>query len=118
MNLPAKISFGPIRPFRDRLPSRLFSRKAFVVFAALAIGLGAALNWSWLTAARIAPMLLSALPCAAMCALGLCMKRMTASPNHISSSALSEFDAAGTPSETMRTCCASRESAVTTLLRR
>ena len=36
---------------------------------------GAALNWSWLVAVGIAPILLAALPCAAMCALGLCMNK-------------------------------------------
>jgi hypothetical protein len=38
--------------------------------------LGAALNWSWLVAVGIAPLLITALPCAAMCALGLCMNKM------------------------------------------
>jgi hypothetical protein len=32
------------------------------------------LNWGWLTAVGAAPILLSLLPCAAMCALGLCMR--------------------------------------------
>src|SRR3546814_2254480 len=32
-----------------------------------------ALNWSWLAAIGIAPIILSLLPCAGMCALGLCM---------------------------------------------
>ncbi len=45
--------------------------------AALTVGIG--YNWSWLVAAGIAPLLLSALPCVAMCALGLCMSRMTGS---------------------------------------
>ena len=34
---------------------------------------GIALNWSWLVAAGIAPILLSTLPCLVMCGLGLCM---------------------------------------------
>ncbi|MER8705349.1 hypothetical protein NKH49_07205 [Mesorhizobium sp. M1088] len=38
---------------------------------------GLAFNWTWLVAAGIAPLLLSVLPCVAMCALGLCMNRMT-----------------------------------------
>jgi hypothetical protein len=37
----------------------------------IAIGLG--LNWSWLVAVGAAPLILSFAPCAAMCALGLCM---------------------------------------------
>ncbi|RWH81222.1 MAG: hypothetical protein EOQ86_06495 [Mesorhizobium sp.] len=44
---------------------------AAVAFASLAFG------WSWLVAAGVAPLLLSILPCAAMCALGLCMNRLT-----------------------------------------
>ena len=36
-----------------------------------------AFNWSWLAAAGIAPLLLTALPCVAMCALGLCMNKVT-----------------------------------------
>lgn len=43
----------------------------------LAIGIaagGMAMNWGWLVAVGIAPILLAVLPCAAMCALGLCMK--------------------------------------------
>lgn len=53
------------------------SRKRTLIV--LAIGLasaGVALNWSWLVAAGIAPVLISLLSCAAMCALGLCMKGM------------------------------------------
>ena len=45
---------------------------------ALATGIvvaGLALNWSWLVAVGIAPILLAVLPCAAMCALGLCMNK-------------------------------------------
>ena len=38
---------------------------------------GIAFNWGWLVAAGVAPLLLSVLPCVAMCALGICMHRMT-----------------------------------------
>ena len=44
----------------------------------LAIGIavaGMAMNWGWLVAVGMAPILLAVLPCAAMCALGLCMKK-------------------------------------------
>ncbi len=37
------------------------------------VGAGLALGWPWLVAFGLAPLLLSLLPCAAMCALGLCM---------------------------------------------
>jgi hypothetical protein len=39
----------------------------------LVVAAGLALNWSWLVAIGVAPLLLTALPCVAMCALGLCM---------------------------------------------
>lgn len=40
------------------------------------LALGVAFNWSWLVAAGAAPLLLSVLPCGAMCALGPCVNRM------------------------------------------
>ena len=43
--------------------------------AAAAVG-GLVLNWDWLIAVGVAPLLIAALPCVAMCALGLCMSRM------------------------------------------
>lgn len=55
------------------LPTWLRGRWGVILGAsALAIG-GAALGWPWLVAIGIAPILLSILPCAVMCALGLCM---------------------------------------------
>lgn len=54
----------------------LGTRKVLVVLAAAAIGAGLALNWGWVAAAGIAPILLALAPCAAMCALGLCMSKM------------------------------------------
>jgi hypothetical protein len=42
---------------------------------------GLALNWSWLVAVGIAPLLLALAPCAAMCALGLCAHKMADKPD-------------------------------------
>lgn len=53
----------------------LSNRKLLAILAIAVIGAGLALNWSWLVAAGIAPILLAVAPCAAMCALGLCMSR-------------------------------------------
>jgi len=53
----------------------LGGRRGLFILAGLAIAMGLALNWSWLAAAGIAPILISLLPCLAMCALGLCMNR-------------------------------------------
>jgi hypothetical protein len=53
----------------------LGGRRGLLILAGLAIAAGLALNWSWLAAAGITPILISVLPCLAMCALGLCMNR-------------------------------------------
>lgn len=53
----------------------LGGRRLLLALAGLALVAGLTLNWGWLTAAGIAPILISLLPCAAMCALGLCMTR-------------------------------------------
>jgi hypothetical protein len=54
----------------------LRGRNGMIALLVLAVVIGGALNWSWLVAVGIAPLLLTVLPCAAMCALGLCMNRM------------------------------------------
>jgi len=54
----------------------LGDRRGLLILAGLALVTGAAFNWSWLVAAEIAPLLVTALPCVAMCALGLCMNKM------------------------------------------
>ena len=54
----------------------LGNRKILAVLAVALVGAGLALNWGWLAAAGIAPILLALAPCAAMCALGLCMSKM------------------------------------------
>lgn len=51
--------------------------RLIVLLAAAGIAAGLAFNWSWLVPAGVAPLLLGVLPCVAMCALGLCMNRMT-----------------------------------------
>ncbi|AYE87219.1 hypothetical protein B5M07_14455 [Sulfitobacter sp. D7] len=53
------------------MPSR---RQSLMLTGFAAIGGGTALNWDWLTAVGAAPLILSLAPCAAMCALGLCMR--------------------------------------------
>jgi hypothetical protein len=58
--------------------SRLGRNRLLVGGAALAlIAAGLIWQWSWLVAIGVAPLLLSAAPCVAMCALGLCMHRMS-----------------------------------------
>ena len=55
----------------------ILGRRGLLVLGGLVLIAGLALNWSWLVAADIAPLLLGVLPCLVMCALGLCMKGMT-----------------------------------------
>jgi hypothetical protein len=53
------------------------SRLGLILIAGVAIVAGLGFNWSWLVAAGLAPLILGVLPCAAMCALGLCMMGMS-----------------------------------------
>ncbi len=55
----------------------LGNRRAPLIIAGIVLTAGLALNWSWLAAIGVAPLLLSVLPCIAMCALGLCMNKMS-----------------------------------------
>jgi hypothetical protein len=54
----------------------LGGRRGWIVLATVAVVGGIVLNWGWLVAVGVAPLLLGILPCAAMCALGLCMGGM------------------------------------------
>jgi hypothetical protein len=51
------------------------SRRFWLVLMAVAVAAGTAFNWSWLVAVGVAPLLLTLLPCAAMCALHLCASK-------------------------------------------
>ena len=55
-------------------PQWLTRSRLLFVGAATVMGGGMALNWGWLTAIGLAPVLVSLAPCAVMCGLGLCMK--------------------------------------------
>ena len=70
MSTPAPTRTGAI-PAR-RFPA--LGRRGWMVAALVLIGSGMVLNWGWLTAVGAAPLILSLAPCAAMCALGLCMR--------------------------------------------
>jgi hypothetical protein len=54
----------------------LGGRRGLIVLAVIVIAAGLFLSWGWLAAAGIAPILLALAPCAAMCALGVCMNKM------------------------------------------
>jgi hypothetical protein len=53
----------------------LGNRRGLLIVGAAVLLAGIGLNWGWLVAAGIAPILLSTLPCLVMCGLGLCMMR-------------------------------------------
>jgi hypothetical protein len=53
------------------------NRWVLLVLGGGVLVIGAALNWSWLVAASIAPILIVLAPCVIMCALGLCAMKMT-----------------------------------------
>lgn len=50
-----------------------FGMRGWLLVAFALISVGAALNWGWLTAIGLAPLILAFAPCAVMCAAGLCM---------------------------------------------
>ena len=52
--------------------------RGLLIVAIVVVTAGVALNWSWLVAIGLAPLLLGVLPCVAMCAVGLCMGKATA----------------------------------------
>lgn len=52
----------------------LKSRKGMAISGLAVAGIGLAFKWDWLTAVGAAPIVLSVLPCVAMCALGFCMR--------------------------------------------
>ena len=54
----------------------LGGRRGLILLTVIALGAGLVLNWSWLVAIGVAPLILALLPCVAMCALGLCANKM------------------------------------------
>lgn len=54
----------------------LANRWVILAFASIVVIIGAALNWNWLVAAGVAPILVALAPCAVMCTLGLCAIKM------------------------------------------
>lgn len=58
----------------------LGGRRGIILLALAAARVGLYLGWGWLAAVGHAPLLLALAPCAAMCALGLCMNKGAANP--------------------------------------
>ena len=65
----------------------LGGRRRLIVLTVAAAGMGLYLSWGWLVVAGVAPLLLALAPCAAMCALGLCLNKMGRKSSSTQSSA-------------------------------
>lgn len=65
-----------IREWLYALRYWLGGRTGVIVSLGLLAAVGLVLGWSWLVAVGIAPLLVAVLPCAAMCALGVCAGRL------------------------------------------
>ena len=75
MNAPIAKSPAAPSAIYNTLRKLFAGRRGYIAAAAVLIAGGVYLGWGWLAAVGIAPVLLSLAPCAAMCALGLCMSR-------------------------------------------
>ena len=70
---------APDKSASSRLPAWATRNRLMMAGGSVVIG-GLALNWGWLTAIGVAPILLAVAPCGIMCALGLCMMGMKKTP--------------------------------------
>ena len=57
----------------------LGGHRGLILLTVSALGAGLVLSWSWLVAAGLASIIVAVAPCLVMCALGLCMNRMSKS---------------------------------------
>jgi hypothetical protein len=73
----------------------LGNRWVLLALGAAVLLAGIGLNWSWLVAVGLAPILISVLPCLVMCALGVCM--LCRSSEKQSTAARDATDAATSP---------------------
>ena len=72
----------------------LGGRRGLLILAAVIITAGLAMNWTWLAAIGVAPIIIALAPCAVMCGLGFCMMRC--SGNSCSSGGSEASDPANT----------------------
>ncbi len=61
------------------MPTKRWALIGLAIGGAIA---GLALGWDWIVAAGMAPLVVSVLPCVAMCALGMCAMRGNAKSCH------------------------------------
>ena len=76
---PAAATMEP-HGFRHFTASWYTSRRGLILAGLGVVLAGLALGWNWLSAIGLAPLILSLAPCAAMCALGICMAARIGSP--------------------------------------
>jgi hypothetical protein len=85
-----------MRDWINALRYWLGGRSGLILSAMALGGLGLWLNWGWLVSLGVAPLILSFLPCAVMCALGLCMHyKGKADPSGIAPTNRDDRDASG-----------------------
>lgn len=73
----------------------LGGRRGLIALGAVAIVGGLAFNWSWLAAIGVAPLLVAMAPCLVMCALGVCMHKMSSGCSHAAHTTGSTADRPG-----------------------
>ncbi|HUZ73793.1 MAG TPA: hypothetical protein VMU87_12475 [Stellaceae bacterium] len=67
---------APTSPLQEFVRRWLTGRRGLIVGGIALVAAGLALGWNWLGAIGVAPFIIALAPCAAMCALGLCMNKM------------------------------------------
>jgi hypothetical protein len=70
---PTRLGTSPPLYIPDLVRTWIRSPRGLIILAIALVGVGLALGWNWLVAVGAAPLILSLAPCAAMCALGVCM---------------------------------------------
>ena len=75
----AKADASLARDLVDAARYYLGGWRGIFVLAAIAVLIAIGFSWTWLVAAGLAPILLTALPCLLMCGLGLCMNKLVGS---------------------------------------
>lgn len=73
MKRPARLGTFSSRYIPDALRTWIRSPRGLIILAIALVGAGLAFGWNWLVAVGAAPLILSLAPCAAMCALGICV---------------------------------------------
>lgn len=94
----AKAEQGIAAPsIASRLGNAFRGRRAWILLALAIVGAALYLNWTWLVAIGVAPLLIALAPCAVMCALGLCMAKKGGKSCSKSSSDANHGDQNSTP---------------------